>query len=344
MILALAQKAHEELVRTGWAAFFDDGFAKTAEEVGASEQDVRQARRLMLDGYLLVEKQPGFFGATPRLLLFHEEIDRDEAYRQNTVRRHVLEEAGRIDTEGEFAIFRHDETDEYPAAQMFAAAQVLDYLGLVELGDRGLPAIFSLKITAAGYDALHDERLLRTKLPVMPTEDEEAHTPVAPDALRQVITSCEQMLERRGWTTALEDLRKADNEYADKDWVNAVRDYYSALESGLKYALHEEGANYGDKNALVRLAARAADAGLIPTNYQALFSFTDSIRSPRSHGAGPKRDIEVVEIGQAEALLIGNHVRILLLYLGNRPPIADKPATGVSAPHGIGRTGEDALA
>jgi len=61
----------------------------------------------MLDGYLLVEKQPGFFGATPRFLLFHEEIDRQEAYRQNTVRRHVLEEAGRIDTEGEFAIFRH---------------------------------------------------------------------------------------------------------------------------------------------------------------------------------------------------------------------------------------------
>jgi hypothetical protein len=42
----------------------------------------------------------------------------------------------------------------------------------------------------------------------MPTEDEEALAPVAPDALRQVITSCEQMLERRGWTTALEDLRR----------------------------------------------------------------------------------------------------------------------------------------
>jgi hypothetical protein len=29
----------------------------------------------------------------------------------------------------------------------------------------------------------------------------------------------------------------------------------------------------------------------------------------------------VVEIGQTEALLIGNHVRTLLLYLGNRSPI-----------------------
>jgi hypothetical protein len=325
MIRSLAQKAHEELVRTGWAAFFEESFVETAEEVGATDQEARQARRRMVDGYLLAETQPGFFSATPGLLLFHEASDRKEAYRQNAVRRHVLEEAGRIDTEGEFAIFRHDETDEYAAAQMFAAAQVLDYLGLVQIGDRGLPAIFSLTITAAGYDSLHDERILSAALPMMPTEDEQAHTPIAPDAFRQVITSCEQMLEQRGWTTALEELRKADNEYADKDWLNAVRDYYSALESGLKYALHEGGATYGEKNALAKLSGRAADAGLIPMNYQALFSFTDSIRSPRSHGAGPKGDVEVVEIGQAEALLMGNHVRTLLLYLGNRPPTGGKP-------------------
>jgi hypothetical protein len=97
---------------------------------------------------------------------------------------------GRTDTEGEFAIFRHEETDQYPAAQTFAAAQVLDYIGLVELGERGLPAIFSLKLGAEGYEALHDDQLLRQKLPVTPTEDEEAHMPVAPEALRQVITSC----------------------------------------------------------------------------------------------------------------------------------------------------------
>jgi len=94
IILALAHKAHEELVRTGWAAFFEEGFAQTAEEVGASEQDVRQARRRMLDRYLLVENQPGFWGATPALLLLHEAIDRQEAYRQNAVRRHVLQEMG----------------------------------------------------------------------------------------------------------------------------------------------------------------------------------------------------------------------------------------------------------
>jgi len=54
-------------------------------------------------------------------------------------------------------------------------------------------------------------------------------------------------------------------------------------------------------------------------NYDALFGFTDSIRSPRSHGAaGRAETIGEVEVGQAEALLIGNNARTLLLYLGQR--------------------------
>jgi hypothetical protein len=98
--------------------------------------------------------------------------------------------------------------------------------------------------------------------------------------------------------------------------VNAVREYYSALESGLKYALSEAGATYDEGAALKKLASRAAEARLIPVNYQAFFGFADSIRSPRSHGAGPT-PVEV-EVGQHEALLMGNHVRAALLYLGGR--------------------------
>ena len=113
------------------------------------------------------------------------------------------------------------------------------------------------------------------------------------------------MLERRGWQSALEELRKAENEYSDGDWVNAVRDYYAALESGFKFALHEEGKSYSDKNALGKLAGRAVAVGLIPEAYKSLFAFADAIRSPRSHGAGPKSAEKLIEIGQAEALLIG---------------------------------------
>jgi hypothetical protein len=56
---------------------------------------------------------------------------------------------------------------------------------------------------------------------------------------------------------------------------------------------------------------------MIPTNYRALFGFIGSIRSPRRHGRG-LRPVKV-PVGPAEALLMGNHVRALLVYLAHRP-------------------------
>ena len=105
--------------------------------------------------------------------------------------------------------------------------------------------------------------------------------------------------------------------YRDGHWTDAVRENYAALESGLKHRLDEAEVAYAEGAALRDLAKLTASEGLIPTNYQALFTFVASIRSPRSHGAGAT--IEEVEIGKAEALLMGNHARALLLYLGQRP-------------------------
>jgi hypothetical protein len=209
------------------AGYFDESFAEFARAAGGDERDGRHARQRMLDTGLVYEHQHGFYRASSALLLLYESTDRQEAYRQNSVRRHLLHEL-------------RQSGDEYPAAQMHAAAEVLEHLALalVELnGD--LPSIFAVQLTSRGRDLLDDARLMRSLLPVTPTEDEEAHEQVAADALRKVIMSCEQMLERRGWQSALEELRKADNEYTDGDWVNAVRDYYAALESGFKFALHE---------------------------------------------------------------------------------------------------------
>jgi hypothetical protein len=70
------------------------------------------------------------------------------------------------------------------------------------------------------------------------------------------------------------------------------------------------------RNALKKLAAATAAAGVIPSNYQALFGFLDSIRSPFSHGQGA-RSVEI-ELGPAEALLMANHARALLFYLLQR--------------------------
>jgi hypothetical protein len=318
IIAAGARDAHDQVMKTGMAGYFDESPTAFAEQVGGDERDGRRAWQRMLDNGLLYERSPRFYRATSALLLLHEETDRQEAYRQNKVRREFLESVGEADADGAWVNVKSEEDDEVPPAQMHAAAEVLDSLGLVEL-DGELPAIFSVKLRSRGRDLLDDPRLMREMLPVSATEDEDAHAVVAPDALRQVIRSCEQMLEHRGWESALDELLKADNEYTDGDWVNAVRDYYAALESGLKYALHAEGASFSKSIALGKLAGRAAAAGLIPEAYKPLFVFPDTIRSPRSHGAGPAG--REVEIGQAEALLIGNLVRAQLLYLGNRPQL-----------------------
>ena len=165
------------------------------------------------------------------------------------------------------------------------------------------------------------------------TDDEEAQIVVAPDALREIITSCEAILEALGWKTALVELGRGDKEYGDRDWVNAVREYYNALESGLKYALGIEDEAVEGNRALHKLAGQATRAGLIPVNYAALFGFADTIRSPRSHGGGRRaEEVGEVEVGQAEALLMGNHARTLLLYLGQRASAIREPSGTASSP------------
>lgn len=316
IILALAEDAHGQMLETGYAGFFDESFDECAKRVAASEKDAHRARRRMLDEYLMTENQPGYFVPMSSLILLHEGVDRQEHYRQNEARRHVLKEIGRVEGGG-WVQFKYEDSDPYPAAQMFAAARVLDYLGLLELGD-GLPAIFGVRLTSQGDAVLGDERVLQRRLPTTISEDEEQLPLIAHDALGEIITSADEIIERLGWSAALDELRAGDAQYADGNWVNAVRDYYSALESGLKYALHADGVTYGEANALEKLAKRASAEGLIPLNYQALFSFTSSIRSPRSHGEGPHGSATRVEIGAAEALLMRHHVRALLLYLGTR--------------------------
>ena len=148
-------------------------------------------------------------------------------------------------------------------------------------------------------------------------EDEDAGADVAPDALRDLILDVDDLLGKRGWTGAARELARGDAQYRDGHWTDAVREYYSALESSLKHRLDEAGVTYPQTAALRVLARTAADHDLVPTNYQSLFGFADSIRSPRSHGAGA--NIVEVEVGVAEAMLMGNHVRALMLYLGQRP-------------------------
>jgi hypothetical protein len=318
---ALVKIGYAQLLESGWNAFlFDDSLKRAREESGVSESDARRALQEMEGEYLVVEDGSHYRG-TPFLALRYEEGDRAAAYAENEVRRRVLTEIIKVEDEhagrGPITFGPDDEKEMgVPFPRLRAAARVLDGLSLIELSSSESNGYFNCRSTARGHDLYEDPAQMDAQLPTSAAHDENALLPIAPDALSEVIWSCKQLLEQRGWDRALQELEAGDREYADENWVNAVREYYNALESGLKYALTDAGATYSEGAALNKLATRAAEVGLIPVNYQAFFGFADSIRSPRSHGAGPK-PVEI-EVGQHEALLMGNHARTALLYLGGR--------------------------
>jgi hypothetical protein len=132
-----------------------------------------------------------------------------------------------------------------------------------------------------------------------------------------VAKDLDALLLDHGWTGAATEIAAAEGQFRAKHWADAVAMFYAAVESGLKHRLDEAGVKYGDGAALRALARTAVEAMVIPANYQALFGFLDSIRSPRSHGAGAAP--VAVEVGPAEAVLMANHARGLLLYLLQRP-------------------------
>lgn len=320
LLAALAKAAHERLYEQGDVNLMLGEIEQIATEQGASDSIARHVlRQLAHQGLLTTDDGHFFQGDAGLAILYEDRVDRSELWRRNAFRRELLCLAVAVyeSDDGELAYAEDGERfTERPYAEAVAAARVLEYWGLAKV-QLALGKNFWVSLTPAGYDLARDEEALRRDLPTTAADDEEAHAAVARDALAALIASVDQLLEQRGWEGARRELARGDRQYDEGHWVDAVGEYYSALESGLKHRLDEAGATYGDKAALRDLSRTAVQANLLPPNYQQLFGFADSIRSPRRHGAGGQ--VEEVEVGPAEALLMGNHVRALLLYLGQRP-------------------------
>jgi hypothetical protein len=291
-----------------------------AEEQRVPEAEARAALRLLDDRGLLQRQEGGWaYSEGIGLLLLYEAADRPLFWQRNKLRREILRLAATAYDEGRGDLAYSEGSEQFvdaPWAEAFAASQTLEHLGLLEVQPY-MGHSFRVEITPTGHELQRDARRLSQELPASATEDDAAGTDVAPDALRELVLDVEQLLAWRGWSGAARELERGDDQYRDGHWTDAVREYYAALESGLKHRLDEAGVVYAEGAALRDLAKLAALHDLIPPNYQTLIGFTDSIRSPRSHGAGA--NVAEVEIGKAEALLMGNHVRTLLLYLGQRP-------------------------
>jgi hypothetical protein len=319
LLNAIYELAHTKLVRDGYMMLTGTEIEALASEQHVPDEIGRHVVRGLTQEWLLTTEGGDVFMADVELAMRHEMIDRREHWQQNIARRRVLAASREPYEQGLSAGLRFDqsrELEDLSPGTALGAARVLEHYGWATVHPY-MGRNFRMVLLPAGYDLLRDEPALRERLPTNASEDEEAHSPVATDALHEVIRSCEELLREREWTDALNELLEGDRQARDGHWVDAIREYYRALESGLKYRLGELGETYAPTAALRDLSGQAARIGAIPVNYQATFSFADSIRSPRSHGTGGQ--VQQVDVGQAEALLMGNLTRTLLLYLGHRP-------------------------
>ena len=98
-----------------------------------------------------------------------------------------------------------------------------------------------LRITSEGVRVATNPSERAKTLPVSATEDDEGAAQIASDAMRTLILDVEQLLNARGWSEALAELKEGDDAYANERWRDAVREYYRAAESGLKYRLDDVG-------------------------------------------------------------------------------------------------------
>jgi hypothetical protein len=319
-ISAIAELVSTAYYTEGEPYISSEQLSAIAVQEHVPEPDARGALDLLDERGLLRRQEGGWaYSDGVGLLLRYEEAERRLHWQRNVLRREILRLAAIAYDDGAHSMSYVEGDEQFvqaPWAEAYAASKTLEYLGLIELRPF-MGHAFDVGITPSGRELFRDNRRLSRELPINAAEDEDAAENVAPDVLGELILDVEALLAKRGWTGAERELARGDDQYREGDWMDAVREYYAAAESGLKHRLDEAGVAYGAGVALRDLARLAASDDLIPVNYQALFGFADSIRSPRSHGAGA--NVVEVEVGKAEALLMGNHVRALLLYLGQRP-------------------------
>lgn len=176
--------------------------------------------------------------------------------------------------EGGFAGFDFNSDEEgwteHSQGELIAAARTLDALGLADIKGQTSGYVM-LRITSEGVRVASDPREVARTLPVSSTEDDEGTAQLVADAMGQLILDVEQLLGERGWAEALRELREGDDAFAEGRWRDAVREYYRAVESALKYRLAETSIVHSDSAALRKLASLAVEHELVPSNYQALF-------------------------------------------------------------------------
>jgi hypothetical protein len=318
--------AHASLVQHGYVKVASADIDRVAAEQSADEPVVRLVlKQLNDDGWLRQETAITYGGSIVAAweYEFRTEEGRTASYPLNPLRREILKMAADASDAGDPVLFYSKQGEKFidrPYAEVDPAVRILEFLRCIEVQWRA--GAFHLEITNRGHEVVNDTAELARLLPTSAGGDTVRTSRVAPDVLFSVIRDVRDLTRRREWASVDTELDEGDRHYRNGEWASAVGSYYAALENALRHALDDIGKTAPGGSSLKDLTKAAVREALVPNNYQALLDFADGIRSPRSHGRGPRSGAPppVVEIQQPEALLMGNHVRSLTIYLGQRTP------------------------
>jgi hypothetical protein len=136
-LVALAKAAHDSLIEEGDVYLMSGGIEAIAKEQGATEAIARHVLRRLDDQGLLMTDDGHFFrGGVALALLYEEQVERAEFWRQNAFRREVLHlaaEAYERDDDELTYMEAGERFSDRPYPEAVAAARSLEHWGLAKL-------------------------------------------------------------------------------------------------------------------------------------------------------------------------------------------------------------------
>jgi hypothetical protein len=199
-ITALAEAVSEAYYAQGLLFLSIEQINAIARGQQVPDREARATLDLLDERGLLQRQEGGWaYGDGIGLLLLYEEANRRLYWQRNGLRREILRLAAIAYDEGTPYLDYEENGERFvdtPWAEAYAAAQTLEYRGLVEV-QAFMGASFHLKITPSGRELERDARELGRELPVSAAEDDAAGADVAPDALQDLILNVEDLLAKR---------------------------------------------------------------------------------------------------------------------------------------------------
>lgn len=251
----------------------------------------------------------------PNGVLVYEDLHEELKFESNNLRRAILKFLKSKYEQDPISVV--DEQDvqsefvEYTPIELFREIQFLKETYKLDVSFTS-GYTYAIILSKISWSHLKTEQDFITAFPV--NNDESGnYLKVTHDILHDLHTNLDQIINALNWDSVKAELTEGNSRLSKKDYVGAVKDYYSALESAIKYRLTTASIPFGSGASLRDLTSALEKNGLIPRNYKNVFDFVNSIRSPRSHGLGT--NAEVVSIHEKEALLMKHHVSALIVYL-----------------------------